>query len=127
MRPQCSVAIVVLSIVLAAPSLAQQPEQNRPAAPQTRPPAAQAPAAEPPNLPPPSPAMIESQRRRDENSVDLDQLLTRISETTGKKFLVDPRVRVRVYGVPKIESVTYAELLTILRIHGFAAVEIGGR
>jgi general secretion pathway protein D len=59
--------------------------------------------------------------------VDLDQLLTRVSEATGKKFLVDPRVRVRVYGVPKIENVTYAELLTILRIHGFAAVEIGGR
>jgi type II secretory pathway component GspD/PulD (secretin) len=57
----------------------------------------------------------------------LDQLLTRVSEATGKKFLVDPRVRVRVYGVPKIENVTYAELLTILRIHGFAAVEIGGR
>ena len=50
-----------------------------------------------------------------------------MSEETGKQFLVDPRVRARVYGVPRIDNPTYAELLTILRIHGYVAVEVGGR
>jgi len=118
-----SVAVLVASIVLAGPSPAQQPP------PQARPPGAQpsAPVAELPNVPPPTPAMLEAQRRRDEQSVDLDELLTNVSQKTGKKFLVDPRVRLRVYAVPKIESPTYGELLTILRMHGFAAVEIEGR
>jgi general secretion pathway protein D len=130
MHPQYCVAMIVLSLVLTGPSVAQQPEQNRPAAPQARPPAAApgpASVADAPNVPPPSPAMLESQRRRDENSVDLDELLERVSETTGKKFLLDPRVRARVYAVPKIENPTYAELLSMLRMHGYAAVEVGGR
>ena len=80
MHPQYCVAMIVLSLVLTGPSVAQQPEQNRPAAPQARPPAAApgpASVADAPNVPPPSPAMLESQRRRDENSVDLDELLER--------------------------------------------------
>ena len=32
-----------------------------------------------------------------------------------------------MYGVPRIDNPTYAELLTILRIHGYVAVEVGGR
>ena len=71
--------------------------------------------------------MLEAQRHRAERSVDLDELLSRVSETTGKKFLVDPRVRAQVYGVPRIDNPTYAELLSILRMHGYVAVEIGGR
>ena len=126
-----SVAALVVSTVLAASALAQQ-EQNRGQAPQARPPAAQtpAPAAEPPVAPvvrQPSPAELEAQRRRDERSVDIHELLARMSESTGMKFLVDPRVRAQVYGVPKIETPTYAELLTILRIHGYTAAEVGGR
>jgi len=123
-----SVAAFVVSIALAAPVLAQQ-EQNRGQAPQARPPAAQtpAPAAEPPVVRQPSPAELEAQRRRDERSVDLDELIARVSETTGMKFLVDPRVRGQVTAVPRIDNPTYAELLTILRMHGFAAAEIEGR
>ena len=95
-------AAFVASIVFAAPVLAQQ-EPNRPATPPARPPAATpaAPVAETPNVQPASPAALESQRRREERSVDLEELLTRVSEATGKKFLVDPRVRARVYGVPR--------------------------
>jgi len=125
-----SVAAFVVSAVLAGPALAQ-PEQNRGQAPQARPPAAQTPApaadAPPPIVRQPSPAELEAQRRRAERSVDLDELLTRVAEATGKKFFVDPRVRAQVYGVPKIDTPTYAELLTILRIHGYAAAEVGGR
>ena len=121
-------AVVVASIVLAAPVLAQQQQQqqNRPATPATRPPDA-APVAEVPAPPPASPAVLEAQRRRAEQSVDLDELLSRVSEATGKEFLVDPRVRMQVYGVPKIDNPSYAELLSILRLHGHVAVEIGGR
>jgi type II secretory pathway component GspD/PulD (secretin) len=124
-----SVAVFVASIALAGHSPAQQPEQNRPTMPQERPPAAQptVPVVVPPNVPPPTPAMLAAQRRREEQSVDLDELLAHVSQTTGKKFLVDPRVRLSVYAVPKIEAPTYGELLTILRMHGFAAVEIQGR
>jgi general secretion pathway protein D len=135
MNTSYAAVVFVASIVLAVPVLAQQ-EPNRPATPQARPPAAApvTPAAETPrpvaetaNVQPPSPAVLESQRRREERSVDLDELLTRVSEATGKEFLVDPRVRARVYGVPRIDNPTYAELLTILRMHGYVAVEVGGR
>src|SRR6185295_12554982 len=71
MRLPYSVTVFVASIVLAGSALAQ-PEQNRPAAPQERPPPAQpAPVAVLPNLPPPSPAQVEAQRRREEQSVEL--------------------------------------------------------
>jgi type II secretory pathway component GspD/PulD (secretin) len=125
-----SVAAFVVSAALAGPLLAQQ-EPNRGQAPQARPPAAQTPApaadAPAPIVRQPSPAELETQRRRDERSVDLDELLARMSEATGMKFLVDPRVRAQVTTVPKIETPTYAELLTILRVHGYAAAEVGGR
>jgi type II secretory pathway component GspD/PulD (secretin) len=131
MKRSCATAVFVASIVLAVPVLAQQQQQpqqqNRPATPATRPPdAPAAPVAEAP-APQPAPAVIESQRRRAEGSVDLDVLLSRVSEATGKEFLVDPRVRMQVYGVPRIENPSYAELLAILRLHGFVAVEVGGR
>ncbi len=125
-----SVAALVVSTVLAAAALAQ-PEPTRGPAPQARPPAAQTPApaadAPTPIVRQPSPAELEAQRRRDERSVDLDELLARVSEATGMKFLVDPRVRARVNAVPRIDTPTYAELLTILRMHGYAAAEVGGR
>src|SRR6185295_6584283 len=77
MRLPYSVTVFVASIVLAGSALAQ-PEQNRPAAP--------APVAVLPNLPPPSPAQVEAQRRREEQSVELGELLTKVSQATGKKF-----------------------------------------
>src|SRR5688500_7699898 len=102
-----SVAAFVVSAALAGPLLAQQ-EPNRGQAPQARPPAAQTPApaadAPAPIVRQPSPAELETQRRRDERSVDLDELLARMSEATGVKFLVDPRVRAQVTTVPKIET-----------------------
>ena len=125
MKLSYAAAVIVASIVLATPVLAQQ-QQNRPATPATRPPDA-APVAETPPPQPAPPAVLEAQRRRAELSVDLDVLLSRVSEATGKEFLVDPRVRMQVYGVPKIENPSYAELLSILRMHGFVAVEVGGR
>ena len=108
-----------------------------PAHAQNRPPAPRGPAptvtpappveAAPPGTPIVTVAMTESMRRREERSVDLEDLLAQVSASTGKTFLVDPRVRARVYGVPKIDNPSYAELLSILRMHGYVAVEIEGR
>lgn len=71
------------------------------------------------NRPPPPPPVARG--------VPIEDVLARVSASTGKKFLVDPRVRATVFGVPDIGTPTYAELLSMLRMHGFAAAEIGGR
>ena len=82
----------------AAPAVTPTPELDRPASP-----------------PPPN------------RGVAIEEVLERVAASTGKKFLVDPRVRASVFGVPEIGTPTYAELLAILRMHGFAAMEIAGR
>jgi general secretion pathway protein D len=114
-------------VVIGAPAHAQdRPAQGRAQAPSPAP--APAPAAEAPIFPPAlSTAVAESVRRREERSIDIEELLAQVSASTGKEFLVDPRVRARVFGVPEIENPTYADLLSILRMHGYMAVEIQGR
>jgi general secretion pathway protein D len=119
-------AIAVSSLLVVAANTQERPAPS----PRTSaPPAASAVEGEPAQLQAPalSPAMTESMRRRDERSIDLEELLTQVSESSGKKFLVDPRVRARVYGVPRIDNPTYAELLSILRMHGYAAFDIEDR
>jgi general secretion pathway protein D len=114
------VAFVALGVVHA--------QENRPApdrAPQQAP--TPAPAAERPAAAAPSPAMAQAIQQREERSVDLEELLARVSASSGKEFLVDPRVRARVFAVPQFGDPTYAELLTILRLHGYMAVELAGR
>jgi general secretion pathway protein D len=83
------------------------------------------PSAEPVAEPPPGRSDAAAGRRAAE--VDLDALLLRVAETTGQEFLVDPRVRARVFAAPPIQSPTYEDLQAILRIHGFMAVEDGHR
>ena len=113
-------------VMLAAPVLAQPgPRQPPPPEPSAEQAAAPVPIVQAPS--PPSPAELEAQRRREEQSVDVTELLANVSRATGMEFLVDPRVRFRVYGIPSIDNPTYAELLTILRMHGYAAVNVGGR
>lgn len=60
-------------------------------------------------------------------SVPIERLLAVVAKRTGKKFIVDPRVRadVTMVGAEPL-SIDYATLLLVLRIHGFAAVEQGG-
>lgn len=80
--------------------------------------------------PPPGPtpeALAEAGQRRDEAGTDLATLIERVAASTGKQFLIDPRVRARAYNVPPIEDPTYDTLLSILRIHGYMAIEVGGR
>lgn len=50
-----------------------------------------------------------------------------VAKKTGRKFVLDPRVRAEVALVgAEPSSVTYDELLTILDTYGFTAVDTGG-
>jgi type II secretory pathway component GspD/PulD (secretin) len=113
-------------VMIAAPAHGQR-AQGR--APEPDPAPGPAPATETaPLFPsPPNASMAEAMQRRDEASIDIEMLLEQVSESTGMEFLVDPRVRARVFGVPQIENPTYPDLLSILRMHGYMAVEIQGR
>lgn len=118
-------APIFVAVMLAAPVMAQ-PGQRQPPPPEPR--AEPAPAPQPVvETRPPSPAALEAQRLREEQSVDITELLANVSRTTGMEFLVDPRVRFQVFGVPRMDNPSYAELLTILRMHGYTAVNVGGR
>jgi general secretion pathway protein D len=92
--------------------------QERPAPTRAAPPAAAAEAAPEAELRFPPPPV---------RGVDIEEVLRRVSASTGKQFLVDPRVRASFLGVPEIGTPTYPELLAMLRMHGFAASEVGGR
>jgi general secretion pathway protein D len=106
-------AILALALTIGAAAAAQ----DRPAPTRTLPPAATEvpPEGQPRLFPAPS------------RGEDIEEVLKRVSASTGQEFLVDPRVRAFVFGVPDIETPTYAELLAILRMHGFAAFEVAGR
>ena len=116
------VALLTLLTAVSAAASAQQPAQ----APLVTPPqVASAPVA----LTPPEIAAAEAEAatRRYESGIDLHALVAEVAETTGKEFLIDPRVRARVYSVPRIEDPTYSDLLSVLRLNGYIAVEIGGK
>jgi general secretion pathway protein D len=62
-----------------------------------------------------------------EGGTPLVQLIESVSKKSGKSFIVDPRVNGNaiLIGVDP-SKVTYPELLTILQVHGFAAIETSG-
>ena len=69
----------------------------------------------------------ESASRSEVGGIPVTELITAVAKRTGKKFLIDPRVRANVNLVGFSDSsVSYAELLTILHVYGFVAVEQGG-
>jgi general secretion pathway protein D len=60
-------------------------------------------------------------------TVPIASLIATVAKSTGKKFVLDPRVRAEVTLVGEdSSSVTYDELLTILSTYGFIAVDVGG-
>jgi general secretion pathway protein D len=60
-------------------------------------------------------------------TIPLSSLIATVAKNTGKKFVLDPRVRAPVTLVGESpSSVTYDELLTILDTYGFIAVKSGG-
>jgi general secretion pathway protein D len=59
---------------------------------------------------------------------DLSALIETVSEATGRNFIVDPRVKAKVTVVsskPIDDDELYPVLLSVLKVHGFAAVPAG--
>ncbi|MCB1569359.1 MAG: hypothetical protein KDI69_11160, partial [Xanthomonadales bacterium] len=59
---------------------------------------------------------------------DIGVLVQTVSEITGKSFILDPRVEGRVTVIsskPQTAEEIYATFLSVLRVHGFAAVASG--
>ena len=60
--------------------------------------------------------------------VDINVLIATVSEITGKTFIVDPAVQGKVNVVssqPLSKSELYQMFLSVLRVHGFSAIEAG--
>ncbi len=60
--------------------------------------------------------------------VDISALISTVAEVTGRNFIVDPRVRAKVTVIshrPVSADELYRVFLSILQVHGFAAVESG--
>jgi general secretion pathway protein D len=64
---------------------------------------------------------------RAENSVPLSRLIATVAKKTGKKFVIDPQVHgdAEIVG-QDAANISYGDLLTILHVYGFTAVEYGG-
>ena len=63
-------------------------------------------------------------------AADLSAVISTISEITGKNFIVDPRVKGKVTIVsshPMKEKEVYEVFLTVLEVHGYAAVPSGNK
>jgi len=61
-------------------------------------------------------------------NADLSAVISTVSEVTGKNFIVDPRVKGKVTIVsskPLDKDALYQVFLTVLDVHGFAAVDAG--
>ena len=57
----------------------------------------------------------------------LERLIESVAKKTGKTFIFDPRVRANVIIIGRAPTeLSYAELLTVLDVNGFAAVEESG-
>ena len=60
-------------------------------------------------------------------TVPISSLIATVAKNTGRKFVLDPRVRASVALIgEEPSSVTYDQLLTILDIYGYTAVPTGG-
>lgn len=72
-------------------------------------------AQTPPSDPPP------------DRGVALERVIESVAKRTSKKFIVDPRVigGVTVIGAHALNG-DYAQLLSVLDVHGYSAVESGG-
>jgi general secretion pathway protein D len=60
--------------------------------------------------------------------VDLAQVVEVVAAVTGKKFIIDPRVRAQVTiisSTPMAPDALYETFLSILQVHGFVAVPSG--
>jgi general secretion pathway protein D len=62
-----------------------------------------------------------------DSGIEIGDLIGRYAKRTGRKFIVDPRVRAVVeLANLDVGQLTHDQLLAILDVHNFAAVEQGG-
>ena len=74
------------------------------------------------------PLVLEAQQTWEMNlrGADIRELISKVSEISGRNFVVDPRVRGDVTVIspqPLDAEGVYALFLSVLRVHGFAAIE----
>lgn len=61
-----------------------------------------------------------------DKTTPIGTVIAGVAKRTGKKFFVDPRVRAEVLTIQdNLAELSYDDLLTLLDIHGFAAVTTG--
>ena len=61
-------------------------------------------------------------------NTDLREFITQVSEISGRSFVVDPRIKGNVTVIsstPMDKKSVYELFLSVLRVHGFAAVPAG--
>ena len=76
---------------------------------------------------PQSSSVASESGERAGNGVSVNKLIAAVAKKTGKKFVIDPRVRADIEVVGEdIANINYSELFTILHAYGLAAVEYGG-
>src|SRR5262245_37032766 len=72
-------------------------------------------------------AQSEASATPRKGSVPVEELIATVAKRTGKTFIVDPRVQGEAMLIGSDPAkIDYAELLSVLQVHGFAAVERGG-
>lgn len=71
-------------------------------------------------------ALAQSTPAADTNAVPITRVIAGTAKKTGKKFVIDPRVRADVTLVGlDADSLDYPTLLSVLQVHGFAAIDDG--
>jgi general secretion pathway protein D len=61
-----------------------------------------------------------------DNGVPIERLIATVAKKSGKKFVVDPRVRANVVLVgEEAADITYPQFLTVLEVYGFVAIDDG--
>ncbi|MFZ5579542.1 MAG: type II secretion system secretin GspD [Pseudomonadota bacterium] len=81
-----------------------------------------------PTLPPTHYSVSNGMVTLNLRDADLDALIATVSEATGKNFIVDPRVKAKVNLVsakPMPPDELYNVFLSVLQVHGYAAVPKG--
>ena len=62
-----------------------------------------------------------------ENGIPFSKLIATVAKKTGKKFIVDPRIHGEAEIVGQDTSnISFSDLLTILHVYGYTAIESGG-
>jgi general secretion pathway protein D len=63
----------------------------------------------------------------DERGIPIEELISAVAKKTGKRFMVDPRVRARVTLIgQELGTFDYSDLVAVLHMHGFASFENSG-